>query len=59
MVLTAMQHEEWRGLNISVAIIPESILVNVNIIQITARLEQLDLSQCVQMHNEGGYAFNF
>lgn len=47
MVPTAMQHETWRGLNISVVIIPESVLVKVNITQVIAHLEQLDLSHCV------------
>ena len=46
MVATAIQHEEWRGLNISVVIIPEPVLTKVNITQITAHLEQLDLYHC-------------
>lgn len=43
MVLTAVQHEERRELNISVVMIPEPILTKVNITQIIAHLEQLDL----------------
>lgn len=41
MVPTAGQHEEWRGLNISVDRIPEPVSTKVNI---TARLEQLDIT---------------
>lgn len=62
MVPAAMQHEEWRGLNISVVIIPELVLTKVNITQITAHLEQLDvisLYKCtikVNMHLTFGKA---
>lgn len=58
MVPAAMQHEEWKGLNISVVMIPEPVLTNIYITQTIAHLKQF-ISITVQMHNQDEYAFTF
>lgn len=46
MVPTAVQHEKWKGLYISVVKIPKCVMTKVIITQITADFEQLDLYHC-------------